>query len=162
MCGSNGARGTFTWRLGQDEHHQLVHNPLVIAWFQILTSKVLAFLKGSGRLRNSIFSLQEIWINSKLVKLLDKYASKFKKKVWIQLYITEIQTLYHFFFLQQMARSWKILRSKIHGILHFYLVAYFTYLFSVLMRMLYVIEAGETWGLISYHRKTTKRVSAGK
>ena len=80
MCGSNGARGTFTWRLGQDEHHQLVHNPLVIAWFQILTSKVLGFLKGSGRLRNSIFSLQEIWINSKLVKLLDKYASKLKKK----------------------------------------------------------------------------------
>ena len=31
ICGSNGARGTFTWRLGQDKHHQLVHNPLVIA-----------------------------------------------------------------------------------------------------------------------------------
>lgn len=61
-----------------------------------------------------------------------------------------------------MDGSWKILRSKIHGILHFYLTAYFTYLFSALMRMLYIIEADETWGLISYHRKTTKRVSAGK
>lgn len=85
-----------------------------------------------------------------------------KKKFEFSFTLLKFRLCIIFFFLQQMARSWKILRSKIHGILHFYLVAYFTYLFSVLMRMLYVIEAGETWGLISYHRKTTKRVSAGK
>lgn len=88
----------------------------------------------------------------------------FKKKFEFSFTLQKFRLyiIFFFFFFQQMDRSWKILRSKIHGILHFYLIAYFTYLFAILMRMLYVIEAGETWDLISYHKKTTKRVSAGK